>query len=279
MTIYVDAYHDICHPLAFCDKIIPGSFGWRALKMVHRIWWFKTRKQKLMEESDKLNLALKAFFQSIITYSSIATSAAQFLLIVVKIEETFTAFDESQKRWRAISATWKGDYYISGSPPIHKRIVPTAKAIFHYLSASFCLVMTFIDVVDAMMFSKKTSCEATLLVKNNLTKVIRYCKQDSEELRNKLFSNKRLIEVILKKTNQKKSASEFINDLVINLKEYHRISEIVSNTSSQAYSIMSRISEFARTVIHMILWIPDEPEISKTTHRFCKLSAYTHNPE
>ncbi len=253
MTIYLDAYRDFCNPLSFCDKIIPGTFGWRALKFVHRVWWFQTRKQKIIQDGDKIGLALRGFFAQVISYSSVAKSAAQFLMIIVKIEEMFTAFDESQKHWRCIKGTWRGDFHVGHPPGIHIRVAKTSKAIFHYLTATFCLTMMFIDVIDAIMFTKKTQCEAALLVKSNLAKVIQYCTQSESDLRNKLYTNRKLVDMILQKTNKNKSSNDFIDDITTGLREYKKVSNVIADTSSLAWSVLEKITKVTYYILKTLV--------------------------
>lgn len=271
MTIYLNTLHDICQPLAFCDTIMPGGIAWKALKMAHRFWWFKTRKQKMIEEKDKVELALKAFLQSFIVSNSCATSAAQFVLLIVKIEEIFTAFAESRNTWNAIGHTWRGDY-IAGKTSKWKRLLPTIRKIFQYLSSSFCLVMTFVDVIDVAMYSKKTSCEATLLLKNNLVKVRQYCEQSPEAIQRKLYSNKKLIELIVKKTNIAASAEEFIDDVLSKKKSLDHFAHTVEQFTGPVNTVFDWISQLAKTITNKITNSEQTAKLAYTA-RFCFLEA------
>lgn len=228
MSIYIQTLKEFTQPLGLCNRIVPGTIFWRGLKIIHKMWWLKTRKERLFDQKDPGDIILKAIAQPGILQFSFIKTPAQFLMILVKIEEIFIAYNHSQAAFRAISQTWKGDFCLK-KPTLNQRFKQTARKVYHYMAAYFCFVMTFIDVLDAVMFSKKSICEATFQIPENFMRVREFLIQDPEALQKKLYHHSKLIELIFKKKGGEggNDVEAFIQEAV----EFHRTCRKIQRVS------------------------------------------------
>lgn len=215
MSIYVGAVREFVQPLGVCNRIVPGTFFWRGLKMVHRMWWLKTRKERLFDQSDIGDISVKAIIQPALLQLSFIKTPAQLLLIAVKTEEIFEAYNNSQTAYRAIMQAWRGDFSLV-PPTLFQKIKQTSDKLYHYMVAYFCLIMRFIDVLEAVMCSKKSICEATFQIPENFNRVKMFFTQDSKDLQIKLHHHSKLIEMIWSKQKDQKGTDveSFIQGVV-----------------------------------------------------------------
>lgn len=265
MSIYVGAVREFVQPLGVCNRIVPGTFFWRGLKMVHRMWWLKTRKERLFDQSDIGDISVKAIIQPALLQLSFIKTPAQLLMIAVKIEDVFEAYHTSQTAYRTISQTWRGDFSLA-RPTLFQKIKQTSDKVYHYMVTYFCLIMTFIDALEAVLFSKKSICEATFQIPENFSRVKNFFAQKPEDLQTKLHHHSKLIEVILSKKKDHKGADveAFIQEVVDFHQQCRKIQEISRLLAQPFKSVFNGICSIKGQQTK-------EEELKNNPFRYCEI--------
>ncbi len=236
MSLYLETYRDISSPIVFSNSLLPGIL-WKGLNLFHRIWWVKKRKEQIFENSDPVLTIFKMLVQTPIIDNRHAMNLGQLLLIIVKTEEAFKAYNSYCKSYLMIRQTWRGDFSI-GKQPLHKKFLLTSYKICLYVVESFCLTMTVMDVIDAFVLSSKTKFEASLRLTDNIITVVDYYKMDSEVLSKRLWPYKPILETVFRKINRKETAEDFIITTINSHKSTKKVTSLASKIITPCVNVI-----------------------------------------
>lgn len=191
MTLYINAFNDVCSPLF--RGYNSGIWG-VALNSAYNLWWINARRRDWNREPEKIFYGFQTALTSILN-PLICDAFTSTVLNIVKLENINDAYTRRRESYNMINRAWRGEF-TSKDAFFPKKWVLTATKMFLYLKESLFFFMTCVDAAKSLEFCPQARLEALTNVINNTVRVGQLLLRPEEaiHLKEKLRNNITLIE-------------------------------------------------------------------------------------